>query len=106
MRLLLRQQELVRDGEMVEGGSCTNPLCYLVLGDLWSGWVTKSSIQPFPEDLTTLTASNKYNQALIQEALDEAKLVMDVTDDTGRRFFDRMCVGTRLMITIWVLLRS
>ena len=23
---------------------------------------------------------------------------MDVTDDTGRRFFDRMCVDTRLMI--------
>ena len=59
-----------------------------------SGWVSKSSIQPFPKDLTTLTASNKYNQHLIQEALDEAKLVMDVTDETGKCFFDRMCVTT------------
>ncbi|KUF99554.1 GPI-anchor transamidase [Phytophthora nicotianae] len=55
-----------------------------------SGWVSKSSIQPFPEDLSTLTASNKYNQQHIQEALDEAKLVMDVTDETGKRFFDRI----------------
>jgi hypothetical protein len=62
----------------------------LVFGDLCSGWVSKSSIQPFPEGPTTLTASNKYNQHLIQEALDEAKLVMDVMDETARRFFDRM----------------
>ncbi|CAI5738318.1 unnamed protein product [Peronospora destructor] len=64
--------------------------CVYFFGSRNYGWVTKSSIQPFPDDLTTLTASNKYNQALIEEALDEAKLVMDVTDDTGRRFFDRI----------------
>lgn len=74
---------------MADGASWPNTVDFFYCGSC-SGWVSKSSIQPFPEDLTTLTASNKYNQHLIQEALDEAKLVMDVTDDTGRRFFDRM----------------
>ncbi|KAF4141761.1 PHD finger domain-containing protein [Phytophthora infestans] len=64
--------------------------CVYFFGSRNYGWVSKSSIQPFPEDLTTLTASNKYNQQHIQEALDEAKLVMDVTDETGKRFFDRI----------------
>ncbi|CAH0473284.1 unnamed protein product [Peronospora belbahrii] len=64
--------------------------CVYFFGSRNYGWVTKSSIQPFPEDILTLTSSNKYNQALIQKALDEAKLVMDVTDDTGKRFFDRI----------------
>ncbi|KAG2929556.1 hypothetical protein PC114_g2752 [Phytophthora cactorum] len=64
--------------------------CVYFFGSRNYGWVSKSSIQPFPEDLTTLTASNKYNQQHIQDALDEAKLVMDVTDETGKRFFDRI----------------
>uniref|UniRef100_H3HDM4 PHD-type domain-containing protein n=1 Tax=Phytophthora ramorum TaxID=164328 RepID=H3HDM4_PHYRM len=64
--------------------------CVYFFGSRNYGWVSKSSIQPFPEDLTALAASNKYNQHLIQEALDEAKLVMDMTDETGRRFFDRI----------------
>ncbi|EGZ05812.1 hypothetical protein PHYSODRAFT_551242 [Phytophthora sojae] len=64
--------------------------CVYFFGSRNYGWVSKSSIQPFPEDLTTLTGSAKYNQALIQEALDEAKFVLDVTDETGRRFFDRI----------------
>ncbi|CAI5709224.1 unnamed protein product [Hyaloperonospora brassicae] len=64
--------------------------CVYFFGSRNYGWVSKSSIQPFPKDLTTLTASNKYNQHLIQEALDEAKLVMDVTDETGKCFFDRI----------------
>ncbi|KAI9908504.1 hypothetical protein PsorP6_003476 [Peronosclerospora sorghi] len=64
--------------------------CVYFFGSRNYGWVSKSSIQPFPEDLTTLTASNKYNQHLIQSALDEVKLVVDVTDETSRRFFDRI----------------
>ncbi|KAG2866757.1 hypothetical protein PC113_g2544 [Phytophthora cactorum] len=64
--------------------------CVYFFGSRNYGWVSKSSIQPFPEDLTTLTASNKYNQQHIQDALDEAKLVMDGTDETGKRFFDRI----------------
>ncbi|TDH72927.1 uncharacterized protein CCR75_003101 [Bremia lactucae] len=64
--------------------------CVYFFGSRNYGWVSKASIQPFPEDLTMLTASNKYNQQHIQEALDEAKLVMDVTDETGKRFFDRI----------------
>lgn len=64
--------------------------CVYFFGSRNYGWVSKSSIQPFPEDLTTLTASTKYNQQHIQEALDEAKLVMDVTDETGKRFYDRI----------------
>ncbi|RLN27297.1 hypothetical protein BBJ28_00007226 [Nothophytophthora sp. Chile5] len=56
------------------------------------GWVSKSSIQPFPEDTSAITSSNKYNQQLIQEAFDEAKLVWDVTDEMSTRFFDRMYV--------------
>ncbi|KAE9354507.1 hypothetical protein PR003_g3335 [Phytophthora rubi] len=64
--------------------------CVYFFGSRNYGWVSKSSIQPFPEDLTTLTGSAKYNQALIQEALDEAKFVLDVTDETARRFFDRI----------------
>ncbi|KAG6618972.1 phd zinc finger (c3hc4 type) family protein [Phytophthora cinnamomi] len=64
--------------------------CVYFFGSRNYGWVSKSSIQSFPEDLTTLTGSNKYNQALIQEALDEAKFVMDVTDEIGKRFFDRI----------------
>ncbi|OWZ16331.1 hypothetical protein PHMEG_0009888 [Phytophthora megakarya] len=64
--------------------------CVYFFGSRNYGWVSKSSIQPFPEDLTTFTASNKYNQQHIQEALDEAKLVMDVTDETSKRFYDRI----------------
>ncbi|KAF4319457.1 hypothetical protein BBO99_00005295 [Phytophthora kernoviae] len=64
--------------------------CVYFFGSRNYGWVSKSSIQPFPEDTSTFTASNKYNSQLIHEALDEAKLVWDVTDETGTRFFDRM----------------
>ncbi|KAL3666827.1 hypothetical protein V7S43_008445 [Phytophthora oleae] len=64
--------------------------CVYFFGSRNYGWVSKSSIQPFPEDLTTLTASSKYNQQHIQEALDEAKLAMEVTDESAKRFFDRI----------------
>ncbi|CEG48552.1 phd zinc finger (c3hc4 type) family protein [Plasmopara halstedii] len=64
--------------------------CVYFFGSRNYGWVSKSSIQPFPEDLTTLTASTKYNQLHIQEALDEAKIVIDMTDETGKRFYDRI----------------
>ncbi|RLN88667.1 hypothetical protein BBJ28_00008859 [Nothophytophthora sp. Chile5] len=42
------------------------------------------------QDTSAITSSNKYNQQLIQEAFDEAKLVWDVTDEMGTRFFDRI----------------
>ncbi|KAG7382387.1 hypothetical protein PHYBOEH_010526 [Phytophthora boehmeriae] len=64
--------------------------CVYFFGSRNYGWVSKASIQPFPDDTSTFTASNKYNSQLIHEALDEAKLVWDVTDETGTRFFDRV----------------
>lgn len=55
-----------------------------------SGWVPKSSILPFSDDLSSVKGAKRYNLPLIEEALDEAKIVWEMTDDAGTRFYDRM----------------
>lgn len=65
--------------------------CVYFFGSRNYGWVSKSSIQPFPEDTSAFLASNKSNQQQsIQEAVDEAKVVLDLTDENSYRFYDRI----------------
>lgn len=60
----------------------------------------KSAIIPFSADGSATKSGKKYNVQLMQEALEEAKFILDGTDGAGVRFYDRMCVAWPLSLVV------
>ncbi|TYZ62765.1 hypothetical protein PybrP1_008441 [[Pythium] brassicae (nom. inval.)] len=65
-------------------------VCVYFFGTRNFGWVPKSAILPFTEDIGVLKTAKKYNTQLMQKALEEAKFILDGTDGAGVRFYDRI----------------
>lgn len=55
-----------------------------------SGWVPKSAILPFSETISTFKISKRHSLPMIQEAMNEAKTILDAMDDNAKHFYDRM----------------
>lgn len=104
-----RVRLLLRDAELVSAVGSTGGRCTVMSRAKWSltegvvvvishsrrtrsGWVPKSAILPFTEDIGVLKTAKKYNTQLMQKALEEAKFILDGTDGAGVRFYDRMYV--------------
>uniref|UniRef100_K3WS00 PHD-type domain-containing protein n=1 Tax=Globisporangium ultimum (strain ATCC 200006 / CBS 805.95 / DAOM BR144) TaxID=431595 RepID=K3WS00_GLOUD len=65
-------------------------VCVYFFGTRNFGWLPKSGILPFSEDVSALKSVKKYNTQLMQQALDEAKLILDGTEGAGVHFYDRI----------------
>ncbi|TMW68494.1 hypothetical protein Poli38472_005962 [Pythium oligandrum] len=77
--------------KMVRHRQKKGQICVYFFGTRNYGWASTSAIAPFSNDLSSLKTSKKYSPTMIQkatEALAEAQLVLDDTDEHNMRFYD------------------